>query len=72
MNRRDEDGARPTVRCRRTGQDYEPAEHVRCPYCFGSEEDVARGDPARFCDYEPGVDPVSFGFPEESTRLRNG
>ncbi len=60
------------VPCRRTGQSYDPCEHVRCPYCFGTESDVAPGDHEKFCDFEPGKDPVSFGFPEDLRRFRRG
>ncbi|MHC4821727.1 MAG: hypothetical protein ACYTDX_08430 [Planctomycetota bacterium] len=63
------DGA---VHCRRTGQEYEVDKHVRCPYCFGEEGDVATGNHEKFCDFEPGKDPVSFGFPKDSERLTRG
>ena len=60
------------LNCRRTGQDYCLDEHARCPYCFGSQKDLESGEHEKFCDFEPGKDPVSFGFPEDSSRLRRG
>ncbi|MEW6071150.1 MAG: hypothetical protein AB1726_00965 [Planctomycetota bacterium] len=60
------------IHCRRTGQDYDPEEHRRCPYCHGALADVAAGDHARFCDYDPKKDPIHFGFPPDSTRHRTG
>jgi len=60
------------VLCRRTGRDFDLAEHQKCPYCYGHAEDIATGEHEKFCDFEPGVDPVSFGFPGTTTRERNG
>ncbi len=60
------------VQCRRTGQDYDCDTHVRCPYCFGVEKDVATGEHEQFCDFDPEQDPVSFGFPMESERVQRG
>ena len=45
---------------------------VQCPYCFGGDKEVATGDHEKFCDFEPGKDPVSFGFPKDSERLTRG
>ncbi len=60
------------LHCRRTGQDYEVAEHERCPYCFGEGAEVESGEYERFCDFEPGKDPVTFGFPGTSSRDLHG
>lgn len=60
------------VHCRRTGQDYHPETHVQCPYCHGEKTDVATGEHESFCDFRPGKDPVSFGFPGGSERLNRG
>jgi hypothetical protein len=56
----------PTLRveCRRLEQARPSVDqHLTCPYCFGARADVESGDHRRFCDFEPGRDPVSFGFP---------
>lgn len=54
--------------CPRCDRQLELAEHARCPYCFGDEVSLRRGDRAEFCDFHPGKDPVHFGFPEEAER----
>jgi hypothetical protein len=64
-------GAR-RVRCRRTEQLLSVEEHKQCPYCFGELADIEGGDPARFCGFEPGEDPIHFGFPENDPRYRRG
>jgi hypothetical protein len=56
------------IECQRTGQEYDAEEHLRCPYCFGKEKDMTSAEPERFCDFEPGKDPINFGFPENSSR----
>ncbi len=61
-----------TLHCRRTKQDYDVETHTQCPYCFGEAKDVATGDYEVFCDFRPGKDPVSFGFPEDSSRHQRG
>jgi len=61
-----------TIACRRTGQIYDLTECPRCPYCFGDDADVASADPASFCDFHPGVDPVNFGFPVDNLRTERG
>jgi hypothetical protein len=60
------------VQCHRTGREFDLAEHQKCPYCYGQREDIASGDHEKFCDYKPGVDPVSFGFPGDSSRNQRG
>jgi len=60
------------VLCRRTGQELPIDEHQNCPYCFGRAQDIANGQYTRFCDFVPGRDPVHFGFPEGTTREREG
>lgn len=59
------DAAEPTIRCRRVDARYTVAEHQACPYCFGQASSVATGDHTTFCDYQPGKDPVHFGFPDD-------
>jgi hypothetical protein len=60
------------IACRRTGQLFDLAECPRCPYCFGDDADVASRDTLSFCDFHPGVDAVSFGFPGNDDRTRHG
>lgn len=60
------------ITCRRLNVTRSVEEHLACAYCFGKEADVAEGRPQRFCDFQPGVDPVCFGFPEQSERLMRG
>ncbi len=60
------------VQCRRTGESYDPDEHRRCPYCYGSLREVSDGDHGTFCDYDPEKDPISFGFPPDGTRHQTG
>ena len=52
------------VYCRRIKLALPIAEHKSCSYCFGKESDIETGDHAKFCDFEEGKDPISFGFPE--------
>lgn len=47
-------------------------DHLACRYCFGTAAEVATGRRPAFCNYEPGVDPICFGFPETSSRLLRG
>lgn len=62
-----------TLKCRRTGQMFSAAEHARCPYCSADAATIAKtGDYQQFCGYEPGVDPVHFGFIDEATRNKSG
>ncbi len=60
------------VRCRRTGRDFRRSEHQKCPYCYGSADEIANGNHDSFCEYQPGVDPVCFGFPGTTSRERRG
>jgi hypothetical protein len=60
------------VACRRLNVARTTAEHRSCPYCFGEAADVAAGDHGLFCDYQPGIDPVCFGFPDGSERIARG
>lgn len=60
------------VHCHRTGREFELDVHKGCPYCYGDEEKIASGDHEQFCDFKPGVDPVSFGFPGTSSRNERG
>lgn len=56
--------------CARLHVERTTSEHKACPYCFGKRQDIERGDRSEFCDFQPGVDPVSFGFPENTSRSR--
>jgi hypothetical protein len=60
------------VHCHRTGREFDLGKHLACPYCYGDEKEVASGEHERFCDFKPGGDPVSFGFPGSSSRLDRG
>ncbi len=62
-----------TLRCRRTGQMFEVAEHVECPYCSGDAEIIEKtGDYKHFCEFKAGEDPINFGFPPDSSRNQRG
>jgi hypothetical protein len=61
-----------SVHCPRLGKDRTVEKHAECPYCFGKAGDVAPGERPRFCDFQPGEDPVTFGFPTDTTRNRAG
>ena len=54
--------------CPRLGRSRSLQEHARCPYCFGDRRDIQVGERRGFCDFAPGRDPVSFGFPETHGR----
>jgi len=60
------------VRCVRVDAARTVAEHLACPYCFGTRRAVAAGERARFCDYDPDRDPVVFGFPDGTARANGG
>lgn len=59
------------VCCRRVEAVYTPEEHASCPYCYGKASDVAPGGYAKFCDFQPGKDPICFGFPDDKGRYRS-
>lgn len=62
-----------TLKCRRTGRMFSADEHARCPYCSADAATIAAtGDYTEFCDYQAGVDPVHFGFPDDTSRNRDG
>ncbi len=62
----------PSVPCPRLGRKRTTSEHADCPYCFGTQADVATGQRAKFCDFDPARDPVTFGFPDGLSRHRAG
>lgn len=62
----------PTVHCPRLGKARPAEEHVACPYCYGRVAEVKAGDRTSFCDFKPGIDPVSFGFAPELGRFQRG
>ena len=52
------------VHCRRLDRVLPVGEHENCPYCYGKTDEIQSGEHGQFCDFKPGEDPVSFGFPE--------
>ena len=52
------------VHCRRLDRILPVGEHATCPYCFGARAEIQTGEHGSFCDFKPGADPISFGFPE--------
>ena len=54
--------------CLRLGRSRSLREHEACSYCFGDRRAIQIGDRSGFCDFQPGRDPVSFGFPESHGR----
>lgn len=64
--------AEARIRCRRVDAYYTPEEHKDCPYCFGRLEEIGGGEYAKFCDFKPGVDPICFGFPDDTSRNQQG
>ena len=58
------ESAKP-VYCRRLERQLPVTEHVECPYCFGKPDEVQAAEHGRFCDFEPGKDPIHFGFPSD-------
>jgi hypothetical protein len=67
IRRLDDDAQRAAapgeILCRRLLRPLAIAEHLTCSYCFGKQKDVRTGDYRLFCDFEPGKDPIAFGFP---------
>jgi len=69
---RDEKPAK-SIYCVRNKAAKPADEHLACPYCFGKKrEAVEQGERVDYCDFEEGRDPLSFGFPEDSTRALKG
>jgi len=61
------------VYCVRNACMKNPTEHMGCPYCFGRKrETIEDGERKEFCDFNPEKDPISFGFPEDTTRSSRG
>lgn len=61
------------VFCVRNRLMKDAGEHLGCPYCFGKKrQTVEDGERKDFCDFDPDKDPVSFGFPEDTTRNLRG
>ncbi len=60
------------VSCRRTGRRFDLSEHQKCPYCFGTKDQIASGEHEKFCDFKPGEDSVCFGFPGNASRDLHG
>ena len=56
------------VFCRRVERQLSVEEHARCPYCNGREDLIQTARHETFCDFRPGTDPISFGFPSDRGR----
>ncbi|MDJ0975071.1 MAG: hypothetical protein QNJ98_11470 [Planctomycetota bacterium] len=62
-----------SLKCRRTGQVYSMAQHAECPYCYAPVETIEKGGSyENFCTYDEKKDPISFGFPPDSSRAQHG
>ena len=53
--------------CHRRGARVGVEEVRQCPYYFGRLDPISRHH-LRFCDFDPDLDPHSFGFPSFSRR----
>ena len=53
------------VLCHRVGRQLTIDEHAKCPYCDGDPKHIKTAKHEAFCDFKPGEDPVSFGFPKD-------
>jgi len=62
----------PSIHCRRLERRLPLHEHATCPYCFGDVQEICTAEHQRFCDYQPGKDPIQFGFPPDSSRHQQG
>lgn len=61
------------VFCLRNHTGKAAEEHMACPYCFGKKRElIENGERKEFCDYDPDQDPITFGFPEGSSRNAGG
>jgi hypothetical protein len=61
------------VYCVRNRLMKDASEHMGCPYCFGKKKEaVEDGERQDFCDYDPDKDPISYGFPTNTTRNLRG
>jgi hypothetical protein len=56
------------LRCRRLARLVDLEEHESCPYCFGHRKELLTGRYETFCDWQPGRDPIQFGFPPGTRR----
>ncbi|MFO1053883.1 MAG: hypothetical protein U1F36_16825 [Planctomycetota bacterium] len=56
------------VWCHRLERLLPKDEHARCPYCYGTDSQIASGRHPDFCDFEKERDPIVFGFPPDSSR----
>ena len=61
----DDDSNPMLIQCRRVHRPMPVDDHKDCPYCFGDEATIRTCGYASFCDFDPDLDPVNFGFPEE-------
>lgn len=68
-----EDQSKKPVFCKRNHTSKDADEHMSCPYCFGKlREVIENGERTEFCDFDPDEDPITFGFPDDSTRNSQG
>jgi hypothetical protein len=68
-----EDRAKKRVFCLRNHVSKDAEEHIGCPYCFGKKREVIEdGERQEFCDFEADQDPLTFGFPDGSSRNAGG
>ncbi len=78
MSEHEDDEQAPIVRnkvlrCRRTGQIFNVAQHEVCLYCSGDAKTIENAHKYEdFCEFRPGVDPINFGFPLDSSRVQHG
>jgi hypothetical protein len=69
---RGDDKPKDGVYCRRIDRLQTVEEHKGCPYCFGRRAEIQQGEHDSFCDFEPGTDPIVFGFPPDIGRMAKG
>ena len=63
----------PEVFCPRHAVPKAVSAHAACPYCFAKDPTViGAGEHNGFCDFDPAVDPVTFGCPADSSRHLQG
>ena len=64
-----EDNAPNPFFCRRIHTSKDASEHLACPYCFGKKrETIEEAERKDFFDFDPDQDPITFGFPDSSSR----
>ena len=56
--------------CQRFHRDVTGQAVSDCPYYAGAKAGLQSDNPRRFCEYQPGRDAVSYGFPQWSARTQ--